>query len=97
MDTKILALVIGGIFLLLAAIRIVFIYKKKSTSPISTQFTFWVLAMTFVLLFIAGLISFYFHFDIEYLLIGLFLFLFAALIVFIIAFWIYLLLKKRYS
>lgn len=97
MDSKttVATIAIGAAIVLVTIVRYGLIYKRKGLSSISARLVFTILIATFLLLVLAGLISYYYHISIDSILIGMLMFAVFAIIICSVVIWVYFLLKGR--
>ncbi len=99
MDSKtaVAAIAIGAAMLLITMVRYGLIYKRQGLSSSSARLIFTMLTISFLLLVIAGLISYYYQISINSIAVGTLIFAVTMIIICSVVIWVYFLLKGRKS
>jgi uncharacterized membrane protein YbhN (UPF0104 family) len=99
MDSKtaVAAIAIGAAMLLITMVRYGLIYKRQGLSSSSARLIFTMLTISFLLLVIADLISYYYQISINSIAVGTLIFAVTMIIICSVVIWVYFLLKGRKS
>jgi uncharacterized membrane protein YbhN (UPF0104 family) len=93
--TAVAAIAIGAAMLLVTMVRYGLIYKRQGLSSSSARLIFTMLTISFLLLVIAGVISYYYRISIYIIAIGTLIFAVTMIIICSVVIWVYFLLKGR--